>query len=57
VVTNEDGEQRVIDLSKPVNYLHLSTTELTAVLNHPAIHQHGKVAERSPEQTNSQRLP
>ncbi len=43
-VTGDDGELTVIDLSKPVNYLHLSAVELTAVFNHPAINQHGKAA-------------
>jgi hypothetical protein len=43
-VVGDDGELTIIDLSKPVNYLHLSAVELTAVFNHPAINQHGKVA-------------
>jgi len=48
VVTNEDGEERILDLSRPVNYLHLSTMELTAIFNHPAIHQHGKAVTGTP---------
>jgi hypothetical protein len=43
-VVGDDGELTIIDLSKPVNYLHLSAVELTAVFNHPAINQHSKVA-------------
>jgi hypothetical protein len=43
-VIGDDGELTIIDLSKPVNYLHLSAVELTAVFNHPAINQHSKVA-------------
>ena len=42
-VVGDDGELTVIDLSKPVNYLHLSAVELTAVFNHPAINLHSKV--------------
>ncbi len=41
-VTGEDGMERLIDLSKPVNYLRLSAVELTAVFNHPAINEHSK---------------
>ena len=43
-VVGDEGELTIIDLSKPVNYLHLSAVELTAVFNHPAINQHGKLA-------------
>jgi hypothetical protein len=43
-VIGDEGELTIIDLSKPVNYLHLSAVELTAVFNHPAINQHGKAA-------------
>ena len=43
-VIGDEGEVTIIDLSKPVNYLHLSAVELTAVFNHPAINQHSKVA-------------
>ncbi len=42
--TDEDGNEKIIDLSHPLNYSHLSTSELTAVFNHPAIHKHGKTA-------------
>jgi len=44
VATDEDGREKLIDLSHPVGYSHLSTSELTAVFNHPAIHKHGKAA-------------
>ena len=39
-VTDDEGQVKFIDLSQPVNYLHLSAVELTAVFNHPAINQH-----------------
>ena len=48
-VTGDDGEQKVIDLSRPVNYLRLSPVELTAVFNHPAINQHSQAAPRAAE--------
>jgi hypothetical protein len=47
VTIDEDGKERIIDLSHPVNYMRLSTGELTAVFNHPAIHKHGKSALRT----------
>ncbi len=37
-----DDEEKVIDLSQPVNYMHLSAMDLTAVFNHPAINRHSK---------------
>lgn len=43
---DEDGNDKVIDLSHPVNYLHLNPGDLTAVLNHPSIHKHTKSAPR-----------
>jgi len=43
-VIGDEGEVTVIELFKPVNYLHLSAVELTAVFNHPAINQHSKAA-------------
>ena len=43
-VTDDDGQVKTIDLSRPVNYLHLSAVELTAVFNHPAINRHSTVA-------------
>ena len=53
-VIGDEGEVTIIDLSKPVNYLHLSAVELTAVFNHPAINQHGKVA---PQPSRPERAP
>ena len=41
-LTGDDGRQRFIDLSKPVNYMRLSAPDLTAVFNHPAINRHAK---------------
>ncbi len=43
-VSGDDGGQKVIDLSQPVNYLRLSPIELTAVFNHPAINRHSQAA-------------
>jgi hypothetical protein len=43
-VVGDDGEVKYIDLSKPVNYLRLTSMDLTAVFNHPAINQHAKAA-------------
>ena len=43
-VAGDEGEVTMVDLSKPVNYLRLSAVVLTAVLNHPAINQHGRAA-------------
>lgn len=45
-VTDDDGKESIIDLSHPVNFLHLSTAELTAVFNHPSIHKHSRAATR-----------
>lgn len=42
-VADEDGDEKIIDLSQPVNYLHLSAVELTAVFNHPSINRHTQV--------------
>jgi hypothetical protein len=43
-VMGDDGREQLIDLSRPVNYSHLSVVELTAVFNHPAVNRHGKVS-------------
>ena len=43
-VVGDDGQVRTIDLSQPVNFLHLTAVELTAVFNHPAINQHSKAS-------------
>jgi len=42
-LTSDDGKQRLIDLSQPVNYAHLGVIELTAVFNHPAVNRHSKL--------------
>lgn len=42
-VSDDDGKQTTVDLSRPVNYLRLSTIEMTAVFNHPAIHKHSRM--------------
>src|SRR5581483_367490 len=36
----DDGRERFIDLSQPVNYSKLTVMELAAVLNHPAVNRH-----------------
>src|SRR5262249_31545469 len=41
----DTGQEKVIDLSQPVNYLRLSAVELTAVFNHPPINKNGKLTE------------
>jgi hypothetical protein len=46
VVAVDGGQEKLIDLSQPVNYLRLTTVELTAVFNHPAVHRHSKSAVR-----------
>jgi len=43
-VTDEEGHQKTIQLSQPLNLLRLGRAELTAVLNHPAINRHTKAA-------------
>jgi hypothetical protein len=43
-VTDEDGQQKTIQLSQPLNLLRLGRAELTAVFNHPAINRHAKTA-------------
>jgi hypothetical protein len=48
-VTGDDGGQKVIDLSQPVNYLRLSPVELTAVFNHSAINRHSQAAPQAAE--------
>ncbi len=49
-VTADDGSQKVIDLSQPVNYMRLTPIELTAVFNHPAINRHSQAAPETPPQ-------
>ena len=41
----ESGETKVIDLSQPVDLLHLTAAELAAVLNHPAINKRAHFAQ------------
>jgi hypothetical protein len=48
VLMDDDGVEKLVDLSQPVNYTRLTPVELTAVFNHPAIHKHSKAAPRSP---------
>jgi hypothetical protein len=43
-LTDDDGRQKVIDLTQPLNVMRLSPAELTAIFNHPAINQHSKAA-------------
>jgi hypothetical protein len=43
IVKGDNGSQKIIDLSQPVNYLRLSAVELTAVFNHPSINKHVKL--------------
>lgn len=40
----EDGQQKTIDLSQPVNHLGLGAAELTAIFNHPAVNRRAKRA-------------
>jgi hypothetical protein len=41
----EEGEaDHAIDLSQPLNLLRITAAELTAIFNHPAIHQHTTAA-------------
>jgi hypothetical protein len=50
VAPDDNGKNKVIDLSHPVNCLRLSAVELTSIFNHPAIHKHGKAAPASPQE-------
>jgi hypothetical protein len=56
-VTDDDGEVKFIDLSRPVNYMHLSAVELTAVFNHPAINRHCTVASAATRPNTGQPQP
>jgi hypothetical protein len=40
VIRSDDGSERVIDLSQPVNYSRLTVVEMTSVFNHPAVNRH-----------------
>jgi hypothetical protein len=43
-VIDEDGHEKTIQLSQPLNLLRLSPAELTAVFNHPCINRHTQAA-------------
>ena len=43
-VTDDEGRERSLHLSQPLNLLRLSAAELTAVFNHPAINRHTQAA-------------
>jgi hypothetical protein len=47
-VPGDNGETKAIDLSQPLDLLHLNARELASVLNHPAINRHAKLAEEAP---------
>jgi len=40
----DHGERKIIDLSQPVDLLHLTAGQLTAVLNHPAVNRRAALA-------------
>jgi hypothetical protein len=44
-VSGDDGQGKTIDLSHPVDLLHLGVRELAAVLNHPAINRRARLAQ------------
>ena len=44
-VGNDSGQTKVIDLSQPIDLLHLNATELATALNHPAINKRAHLAE------------
>jgi hypothetical protein len=41
-IPDEEGHVKSLQLSRPLNLLHLSAAELTAVFNHPAINRHSQ---------------
>jgi len=43
IVKGDDDVPKEIDLSRPVNYMHLNAVELTAIFNHPAVNRHSKL--------------
>jgi len=43
-ISGDDGRERLIDLSQPVNYTRLGLVEMTAIFNHPAVNRHSKPA-------------
>jgi hypothetical protein len=42
---DDNGSSQTIDLSQPVDLLHLSAHQLAAVFNHPAVNRRAKLAE------------
>ena len=46
-IVGDEGEVKLVDLSRPVSYLRLTALDLTAVFNHPAINQHSKVSSQT----------
>jgi hypothetical protein len=42
VFADENGHHKQIDLSQPVNFLHITAPELTAIFNHPGIRRESK---------------
>ncbi len=49
-LTGDDGRERLIDLSQPINYTRLSVVELTVILNHSLINRHSKSVVPAPTQ-------
>jgi hypothetical protein len=44
LVADEEGSEKTLQLSQPLNLMRLSPAELTAVFNHPAINRHTQAA-------------
>jgi hypothetical protein len=42
---NDDGQTKHIELSQPVDLLKINATELTAVLNHPAVNRQARLTQ------------
>jgi hypothetical protein len=45
-ITDEEGHEKTLHLTQPLNLLHLSAAELTAVFNHPVINRHTKAGKQ-----------
>lgn len=56
-VTDEEGHQKVIQLSQPLNLLRLGRVELAAVFNHPAINRHAKATPSQPTTSEAEGKP
>jgi hypothetical protein len=56
-VVADDGRERLIDLSQPVNYARLSVVEMMAVFNHPAVNRHSSAAQANPAPVKAPELP